>query len=85
MLDKLALILLLVLLAASAGVALYAWQELGEVEISWHGLLALGLGAGFTFLLGAGLMTLVFRSHHRGHDEQAHRFARDHERGRRHD
>jgi hypothetical protein len=64
--------ILLALLAASAGVALWAWREIGEVEISRHGLIALGLGATATFLLGAGLMALVFFSNRRGYDDQAY-------------
>jgi hypothetical protein len=64
---------LLGLLGASAGVALWAWQELGEVKMSTHGLAALALGAVVTFLLGAGLMALVFFSNRRGYDDRAHR------------
>jgi hypothetical protein len=64
---------LLGLLGASAGVALWAWQELGEVEMSVHGLTALALGAVVTFALGAGLMALVFFSNRRGYDDRAHR------------
>jgi hypothetical protein len=64
---------LLGLLGASAGVAFWAWQELGEVEISRHGRIALALGAVLTFALGAGLMALVFFSNRRGYDEQAYR------------
>jgi hypothetical protein len=63
---------LLGLFGASAGVALWAWQEIGEVEMSTHGLVALGLGAVVTFALGAGLMALVFFSNRRGYDERAH-------------
>jgi len=66
------LIVLLGLLAASAGVALWAWREIGEVEISGHGLIALGLGVVLTFLVGAGLMALLFFSARRGYDERAH-------------
>jgi hypothetical protein len=61
------------LLGATAGVAVWAWQEMGEVEISRHGLIALGLGAFATFALGAGLMALVFFSNRRGYDDQAYR------------
>jgi hypothetical protein len=61
------------LLGATAGVAFWAWQEMGEVEISRHGLIALGLGAVATFALGAGLMALVFFSNRRGYDDQAYR------------
>ena len=32
----------------------------------------IGLGAGLTFLLGAGLMALMFLSSRRGYDERAH-------------
>ncbi|MEM7023500.1 MAG: hypothetical protein AAF637_13045 [Pseudomonadota bacterium] len=71
--TALTIIVLFALLAASAGVALWAWQQLGDVEISNHGLIALGLGAGVTFVLGAGLMALVFFSNRRGYDDQAHR------------
>jgi hypothetical protein len=60
------------LLAATAGVAFWAWFEIGEVEIGWHGLIALALGAVLTFLLGAGLMALMFLSSRRGYDDRAH-------------
>jgi hypothetical protein len=66
------LIVLLGLLAASTGVALWAWHEIGEVAISGHGLIALGLGVVLTLLVGVGLMTLLFFSARRGYDERAH-------------
>jgi hypothetical protein len=66
------IIVLLGLLAASAAVAFWVWQEIGEVEIGAHGLIAIGLGAGLTFLLGAGLMALMFFSARRGYDDRAH-------------
>jgi hypothetical protein len=66
------LVVLLALFAASVGVALWVWREMGEVEIGMHGLIALGLGALLTFLLGAGLMALMFFSARRGYDERAH-------------
>jgi hypothetical protein len=61
------------LFALSAGVAFWAWREIGDVDISPNGLIALGLGAGATFALGAGLMALVFFSNRRGYDDRAHR------------
>jgi hypothetical protein len=64
---------LVALLGATAGVAFWAWQEMGEVQISRHGLIALALGALATFALGAGLMALVFFSNRRGYDDQAYR------------
>jgi hypothetical protein len=70
--STLTITLLLGLLAASAGVGLWAWQEIGEVEIGRHGLIALGLGVGASFALGAGLMALLFFSARRGYDDRAH-------------
>lgn len=64
---------LLGLLLAAVLVVLWAWREMGEVEISGHGMIALVLGATFSFLVGAGLMALVFFSNRRGYDEEAHR------------
>lgn len=69
----LTVIVLVVLFAASTGVAYWVWQELGDVEISWHGWLALILGASATFLVGAGLMALVFFSSRRGYDDRVKR------------
>ena len=65
------LVVLLGLLAAAAGIAIWAWSELGDVEIGWPGLIALGLGVVLTFVLGAGLMALMFFSSRRGYDERA--------------
>jgi hypothetical protein len=70
--SALIIIVLLGLLGASVAVALWVWREIGEVEIGAHGLIALGLGAVLTFLLGAGLMALMFFSARRGYDERAH-------------
>jgi len=64
---------LVALLGASAAVAYWVWQELGDVNISGHGWLALSLGAVATFLVGTGLMALVFFSSRRGFDERANR------------
>ncbi len=68
------LIVLLTLLALLGviAVALWLWNEIGDVQISTQGLIALGLGAGLSFLLGAGLMALMFFSSRRGYDERAH-------------
>jgi hypothetical protein len=67
------IIVLLGLLLAAVLVMLWAWREMGEVEISGHGLIALALGAVASLIVGAGLMGLVFFSHRRGYDERAHR------------
>ena len=58
-----------ILLAATGGVALHLWFEIGEVSLGFHGWLALGLGVGFSLILGVGLMMLVFHSARRGYDE----------------
>ena len=70
------LIVLLGLLILAAGTGFWAWREIGSVEIGMHGWIALGLGAGLTFLVGAGLMALMFFSSRSGHDEAADPFRR---------
>ena len=65
----LTVIVLLSLLGAAVAVSLWTWHA---VEIGRHGLIALALGAVVTFVVGAGLMALVFFSSRRGYDERAH-------------
>ena len=65
------LIVLLGLLILAGAIGFWTWQEVGEVEIGMHGWIAIGLGAAVTFLLGAGLMALMFLSSRRGYDERA--------------
>lgn len=69
----LTLAVLLGFLAVSTAFGYWVWMELGEVEISRHGWIALTLGTVFTFLVGAGLMGLVFFSHRRGYDDRVNR------------
>ena len=64
---------LVAMLAAAAGFAWYVWRELGDVEISMHGYLALAGGVAVTLALGVGLMWLVYYSHRRGYDDEAGR------------
>jgi hypothetical protein len=66
-------VVLLGFLGAAAGLAWWAWHELGDVEIGRNGYIALGLGAGTTLVLGVGLMWLVYFSHKRGYDDRAGR------------
>ena len=66
-------LVLLGLLAAAGTIAWWAWRELADVSIGTHGWIALGLGVSVTFLLGAGLMWLVFYSNRHGYDERAGR------------
>ena len=69
----LTIIVLLGFLAIASVFGYWVWVELGEVEMSIHGWIALTLGVVFTFLVGAGLMALVFISHRRGFDDRASR------------
>lgn len=73
----LTLLALLGLLGLTAAVMGWAWAEIGDVEFTTHGWVALGLGAGLTFLVGALLMGLVFFSSRRGYDERAHDWSKD--------
>jgi len=76
--GTLVLTILLGLLLSCAGLAWWAWRELGEVQIGMHGWIALGLGAVLTFALGAGLMALMFFSARRGYDDRAREADRTH-------
>lgn len=67
------LAILLIFLAVASIFGYWVWQELGDVEMSHHGWIALTLGTVLTFAVGAGLMTLVFYSHRRGYDDRANR------------
>ena len=57
--------------AVAAALAILAtlWGQLGDVEISTGGWVAMALGALVTLALGIGLMALVFISSRRGYDE----------------
>lgn len=64
-------LLALAALAAIGGLSAYTWIAMGDVEISWIGLLAMGLGVVFSLALGIGLMALVYFSNKRGYDDEA--------------
>jgi hypothetical protein len=67
------MVLLAVTMAAFLGFAVWvAWQSwfsVPDTEMGFHGTLALVLGAGGAFVVGAGLMALVFLSSRGGHDQ----------------
>jgi hypothetical protein len=46
-----------------------AWKMSGDVQMSIHGYVALGLAGGVTLLLGGGLMWLAFYSSRKGWDD----------------
>ena len=49
----------------------------GETAAQVHMLVAIALGAGLSVLLAGALMSLVFVSAHRGHDDAANSFEGD--------
>ena len=69
--TTLVIIVLGLLLAVASAVGYWSWRALDEVEIGFHGYMALGLGATVTILLWVGLMSLVFYSSRRGYDDEA--------------
>jgi hypothetical protein len=70
-------ILLIVVLGCMLGAALWGaadiWFDTAEVDIGFHGTLALVLGAVASLMIGGGLMVLVFYSSRRGVDDEAGR------------
>ena len=69
----LAVAILVALLGSASAVGWWAWTEMADVPIGMHGWIALGLGASFSVILGVALMSLVWRSHKRGYDDDAGR------------
>lgn len=61
----------LLLLAATAAVAWWVWQELGNVSIGLHGWIALAAGAAGTLVIGGVLILLMHISARRGFDDEA--------------
>ena len=60
----------ILLLAVILG--LRSWISLAEVDLGFHGMVALVLGVALSLALGIGLMGLVFYSNRSGYDERAH-------------
>ncbi len=59
--------------ALSAAIALLAvlLVQRGDDQIHLHMLIATGIGVFLTMLLGTGLTSLMYLSHHSGHDDAA--------------
>ena len=51
----------------------------GQEGVHIHMMIATALGAGLSVLLAGALMSLVFLSNSRGHDDEANRFAEEQE------
>jgi hypothetical protein len=67
-------LLIIILLAMLAGVSYFAYSAMaveGE-PIPTEGYVALTLGAGFSVIVGVGLMVLLFFSSRRGYNEPPH-------------
>lgn len=62
-----------VLLAIAAVVTAMMWTDMGDVQLSVHGIIAMVLGVLLALALGIGLMFLVFYSSRHGHDDEAGR------------
>jgi hypothetical protein len=57
-----------VMLAASIAFAIWGMAG-GDLQITWHGWLAMAIGVVVSLAVGGGLMTLVFYSARHGHDD----------------
>ncbi|QQO19591.1 hypothetical protein JJB98_06585 [Bradyrhizobium diazoefficiens] len=66
------LILLLLGMLAAAGYFAYSAMAVAGEPIPTEGYVALALGAGFSIIVGVGLMVLLFFSSRRGYDEPPH-------------
>jgi TRAP-type C4-dicarboxylate transport system permease small subunit len=65
--SQIALLALLIFLLILTGIwAVTAWNSVGDIEMSKHGWIALGLGTFFSLLIGCGLMALMFYSNRSG-------------------
>lgn len=63
--------ILIGVMIAVIGLVVYAWMQMGDVEMSWGGILALVGGVIISLAVGMGLMGLTFYSSRSGHDDDA--------------
>jgi hypothetical protein len=66
------LIILLLAMLAAVGYFAYSAMAVEGEPIPTEGYVALALGAGFSVIVGVGLMVLLFFSSRRGYDEPPH-------------
>ncbi|MGB0629356.1 MAG: hypothetical protein ACPGRZ_01555 [Alphaproteobacteria bacterium] len=59
---------LIVMLVLAVWGAIYVWNEIGDIEMSTPGILAMIAGIVLSLGLGMGLMFLVFKSERDGED-----------------
>ena len=59
---------LIALLGFAAWFAVYAWNAIEGPAIPTAGYVAMGLGIGFSLIVGCGLMALLFYSSRHGYD-----------------
>ena len=58
------------MLAMSVWGAIYVWNEIGDIEMSTAGILAMVTGVVLSLSLGMGLMFLVFKGEREGADNE---------------
>lgn len=56
------------LLILAIGGVIWLWLDFNDVQLSVHGMIALGLGVGLSLAIGIGLMRLVYWSNRHGYD-----------------
>ncbi len=66
-------LVLIPLLAATVGVCVWSWDQLGDTDIGVHGMIALVFGVVVAMAVGVGLMGLVLYSSRHGYDDTAGR------------
>ncbi|SCB27540.1 hypothetical protein GA0061099_100440 [Bradyrhizobium yuanmingense] len=59
------------LLIAAAAMAWLGWESAPDTDVPGVGYVTLAIGVGFSLVVGAGLMALVFYSSRSGYDEPA--------------
>jgi len=69
---RMLLVICLLVMLAAVGYFAYSAMAVEGEPIPTEGYVALALGAGFSLVVGVGLMVLLFLSSRRGYDEPPH-------------